>query len=88
LGFWNLLNPKTSSTSVATATPENSVSKQLIGQWQAKILGQSVKLFFTPEGKLFILDTPDLATEMEYQTNVTTQPKNLDIVIPKKNETS
>ncbi|MEG4841301.1 type IV pilin-like G/H family protein [Microcoleus sp. B9-D4] len=88
-GLYNLLNPKNSSTStstststsVATATPENSVAKQLIGQWQEQISGEySLKLIFTPEGKLFILQTPILASGMEYQTNVNPQPKHLDLL--------
>jgi len=83
-GLYNLLNPKTysdsNSTSVATATPKNSVSKQLIGQWQAQILGQSLTLIFTPEGKFFSLDAPNIATEMEDQTDVNSQPKNLDLL--------
>jgi len=88
-GLYNLLNPKTSSistststsTSVATATPDNSVAKKLIGQWQGQVSGQSVTLIFTQEGKLFILDTPTSATEMEYQTNVNPQQKDLDILV-------
>ncbi|MEG4329110.1 type IV pilin-like G/H family protein [Microcoleus sp. herbarium5] len=88
-GLYNLLNPKTSSistststsTSLATATPEISVAKQLIGQWQGQISGQSVTLIFTQEGKLFILETPTSATEMEYQTNVNPQQKDLDILV-------
>jgi len=82
-GLWNLLNPKTSSTStsVTNATPENSVAKKLIGQWQTQISGQSLTLIFTPEGKLFLLDTPASATEVEYQTDVTLQPKYLDILV-------
>ncbi|MEG5018714.1 MULTISPECIES: type IV pilin-like G/H family protein [unclassified Microcoleus] len=88
-GLYNLLNPKTSSiltststsTSLATGTPEISVAKQLIGQWQGQISGQSVTLIFTQEGKLFILDTPTSATEMEYQTNVNPQQKDLDILV-------
>lgn len=87
-GLYNLLNPKTSSisttsasTSITTATPDNSVAKQLIGQWQEKISGEySLKLIFTPEGKLFILSSPTLASEMEYQTNVNPQPKHLDLL--------
>jgi type II secretory pathway pseudopilin PulG len=89
-GLYNLLNPKTSSTSttnsaptstsVANANPENSVAKQLIGQWQGQIPGKdSWRLFFTPEGKLFILTSPTLAVELEYQTNVKYQPKHLDL---------
>ena len=86
-GLYNLLNPKTSSfststsTSVANATPDNNVAKQLIGQWQGQISAQSVTLIFTPEGKLFILETPTSATEMEYQTNVNPQQKDLDILV-------
>ena len=88
-GLYNLLNPKTSSistststsTSVATATPDNSVAKKLIGQWQGQLLGQSVTLIFTQEGKLFILDTPTSATETEYQINVNPQQKDLDILV-------
>ncbi|MEK0179566.1 MAG: hypothetical protein EAZ78_12590 [Oscillatoriales cyanobacterium] len=90
-GLYNLLNPKTSSTStstptststsVANATPENSVAKQLIGQWQGQISGQSVTLIFTQEGKLFILETPTSATELKYQINVNPQQKDLDILV-------
>jgi len=92
-GLYNLLNPKTSSiststststsTSVATATPDNSVAKNLIGQWQGQLLGQFVTLIFTQEGKLFILytHTPTSASETEYQTNVTPQQKDLDILV-------
>ena len=90
-GLYNLLNPKTSSiststststsTSVATATPDNSVAKKLIGQWQGQLLGQSVTLIFTQEGKLFILGTPTSASEMEYQINVNPQQKDLDILV-------
>lgn len=88
-GLYNLLNPKTSSistststsTSVATATPDNSVAKKLIGQWQGQLSGQSVTLIFTQEGKLFILDTPTSASEMEYQINVNPQQKDLDILV-------
>src|SRR4028119_283005 len=92
-GLYNLLNPKTSSiststststsTSVATANPDNSVAKKLIGQWQGQLLGQSVTLIFTQEGKLFILyttHTPTSASETEYQTNVNPQQKDLDIL--------
>lgn len=86
-GLYNLLNPKTSSTSTSTSTsvananPDNNVAKQLIGQWQGQISGQSVTLIFTQEGKLFILETPTSATEMEYQTNVNPQQKDLDILV-------
>jgi len=90
-GLYNLLNPKTSSiststststsTSVATANPDNSVAKKLIGQWQGQLLGQSVTLIFTQEGKLFILGTAISDIEMEYQTNVNPQQKYLDILV-------
>ncbi|WP_377480148.1 MAG: type IV pilin-like G/H family protein [Microcoleus anatoxicus] len=88
-GLYNLLNPQTSSTSTSTSTstsvananPENSVAKQLIGQWQGQISGQSVTLIFTQEGKLFILETPTSATELKYQINVNPQQKDLDILV-------
>ncbi|MEG3842021.1 type IV pilin-like G/H family protein [Microcoleus sp. herbarium14] len=86
-GLYNLLNPKTSSnststsTSVANANPDNNVAKQLIGQWQGQISAQSVTLIFTQEGKLFILETPTLATEMEYQTHINPQQKDLNILV-------
>ncbi|MEG4534010.1 type IV pilin-like G/H family protein [Microcoleus sp. D2_18a_D3] len=81
LGFSNLINPKIFSTSVATAIPQNSVAKKLIGQWQGQISGQSLTLIFTPEGKLFILNSPTSALEMEYKINVNPQPKHLDILV-------
>lgn len=83
-GLWNLLNPKTSSTStsVTNATPENSVAKKLIGQWQTQSSGNSLTLIFTPEGKLFIiLQNYSLALEGEYQTDLNPQPKYLDILV-------
>ena len=89
-GLYNLLNPKTSSiststsTSVANANPDNNVAKQLIGQWEIKISGNSFTLIFTQEGKLFMLETPTSATEMKYQINVTPQPKNLDLLVGTK----
>lgn len=83
-GFSNLINPKIFSTSVATAIAQNSVAKKLIGQWQTKVSGQSLILIFTQEGKLFMLDTPTSATEMKYQINVNTQPKNLDLLVGAK----
>lgn len=89
-GLYNLLNPKTSSIStstspsVATANSDNSVAKQLIGQWEIKILGQSLGLIFTQGGQLFMLETPNSATEMKYQINVNTQPKHLDLLVGSK----
>ncbi len=82
--FSNLINPKIFSTSVATAISQNYVAKKLIGQWQTKVSGQSLILIFTQEGKLFMLDTPTSATEMKYQINVNTQPKNLDLLVGSK----
>ncbi|MCC3574689.1 MAG: hypothetical protein JGK30_23450 [Microcoleus sp. PH2017_40_RAT_O_B] len=82
--FWNLINPKIFSTSVATAIPQNSVAKKLIGQWQTKISGQPLILILTQEGKLFLLDTPTSATEMKYQINLAPQPKNLDMLVGTK----
>ena len=83
-GLWNLLNPKTSSTStsVTNATPENSIAKKIIGQWQTQSSGNSLTLIFTPEGKLFIiLQNSTLALEGEYQTDLNPQPKYLDVLV-------
>ncbi|MEG4520143.1 MULTISPECIES: type IV pilin-like G/H family protein [unclassified Microcoleus] len=80
-GFWNLLAPQIFSNSVATAIPQNSVSKKLIGQWQGEISGRLLTLIFTPEGKLFILQTSTSAIEFEYRTDVTRQPKYLDLLV-------
>ncbi|MEG4811841.1 type IV pilin-like G/H family protein [Microcoleus sp. F8-D3] len=87
-GLYNLLNPQTSSsliststsTSVAAANPENYVAQQLLGQWELQGSGPSVKLIFTPEGKLFIWDKIASASEARYQTNLNAQPKHLDIL--------
>ena len=81
LGFWNLINPQTFPTSVATAIPQNSVAKKLMGQWQGEISGRLLTLIFTPEGKLFILQTSTSAIEFEYRTDVTRQPKYLDLLV-------
>jgi|JI9StandDraft_1071089.scaffolds.fasta_scaffold02712_5 type II secretory pathway pseudopilin PulG len=80
-GFWNLLNPKNLQfLSVASATPENSVAKKLIGQWELQDAGASLKLIFTPEGKLYIWDRIAAASEARYQIDLNFQPKHLDVL--------
>ncbi|MCY7381722.1 MAG: type IV pilin-like G/H family protein [Microcoleus sp. CAN_BIN18] len=78
--FWRARNPETSSNSTFVANGNQSVPKQLIGQWQTQTPGNSVTLIFTNEGTLFVWNTPTIAKQMEYQTDVNHQPKNLDIL--------
>jgi hypothetical protein len=79
--FWRARNPENSSNSTFWATGNQSVTKQLIGQWQTQTPGNSVTLIFTDEGKLFVWNTPTVAKQMEYQIDVNPQPKNLDILV-------
>lgn len=80
-GFWNSINPKIFSTSVATAITQNSVARKLIGRWQIQVSGQSFILIFTQEGKLFWSNTPTSLMELEYRTDVSRQPKYLDLLV-------
>ncbi|MEG4986172.1 type IV pilin-like G/H family protein [Microcoleus sp. BR0-C5] len=79
--FWRARNPENSSNSTFWATGNQSVTKQLIGQWQTQTPGDSVTLIFTNEGNLFVWNTPTVAKQMEYQIDVNPQPKNLDILV-------
>jgi hypothetical protein len=79
--FWRARNPENSSNSTFWATGNQSVTKQLIGQWQTQTPGNSVTLIFTDEGKLFVGNTPTVAKQMEYQIDVNPQPKSLDILV-------
>ncbi|MEG4319403.1 MULTISPECIES: type IV pilin-like G/H family protein [unclassified Microcoleus] len=78
--FWRARNPETSSNSTFVATGNQSVAKQLIGQWQTQTPGDSVTLIFTDRGTLFVWNTPTVAKQMEYQTDVNHLPKTLDIL--------
>ena len=84
LGFWNLINPQIFSTSVATAISQNSVARKLIGRWQIQVSGQSFILIFTQEGKLFLSNTPTSLMELQYRTDVSRQPKYLDLLVGDK----
>ena len=83
--LYNVLAQKKYSNSnlnyVANATPINYVNQQLLGQWQGRISGNYLTLIFTQEGKLFILNSPTSALQLDYQTNVTLQPKHRTIVL-------
>ena len=79
--FWRARNPENSSNLTFWATGNQSVTKQLIGQWQTQTPGNSVTLIFTEEGNLFVWNTPTVAKQMEYQIDVNPQPKNLDILV-------
>jgi len=79
--FWRARNPENYSNSTFWATGNQSVTKQLIGQWQTQTPGNSVTLIFTDEGNLFVWNTPTVAKQMEYQIDVNPQPKNLDILV-------
>jgi len=80
-GLWNLINPKIFSTSVATAITQNSVARKLIGRWEIQLSGQSFILIFTQEGKLFLSNSATSLMELEYRTDVSRQPKYLDLLV-------
>jgi len=76
--------PTVAQVSSAAAETE-SITNQLLGQWQARDpnTDELVTFIFTPEAKLLIV-LPDkegsaIAIEMGYQIDITTQPMQLEV---------
>ncbi|NEP58870.1 MAG: hypothetical protein F6K31_17930, partial [Symploca sp. SIO2G7] len=68
------------------AAETESITKQLLGEWQARDpnTDELVTFIFTPEAKLLIV-LPDkeesaIAIKMGYQIDVTTQPMQLEVI--------
>ncbi|MGE5659796.1 MAG: hypothetical protein ACM37W_24655 [Actinomycetota bacterium] len=71
-----------------SAPTSNTISQQLLGQWQAKdASGQSLTFVFAPEGKLFLMaevsDGSVRAKEMRYKIDPNSQPMTLDVSLNK-----
>ena len=67
-----------------TAAPAaSSIDKQLLGQWQGTVSGQSFTFVFAPEGKLFFMakgpDGAARAKEMRYKVNLGEKPMHIDV---------
>jgi uncharacterized protein (TIGR03067 family) len=84
------------ATSNTSSEANQAIDKQLLGQWKLNIqqmrdewkINQGsaanlpeITIIFTPEGKLFWIDStyPGKAIELQYKTNSKTQPKQLDV---------
>lgn len=74
-------------TPTQQTTAINTVTNQLLGQWQANdpTTNERVTLIFTPDDELFFVlpakDGSAIAIKTAYQINSTTQPRQLDMAL-------
>ncbi|MBD1923573.1 type IV pilin-like G/H family protein [Microcoleus sp. FACHB-831] len=57
----------------------STIAKQILGQWRSTGASDYMTLIFTPEGKLFVLNSSNTAGGTSYKIHPTGQPRYLDL---------